>query len=51
MTICELDTLLTALYVRIDDHLRRMRILGRPLRLTNCEVVWLAVAQVLSAYM
>jgi hypothetical protein len=45
----DLDTLLTALYVEIDDHVippaRRGR--GQPKRLTDAELVCLAVAQVL----
>ncbi len=44
----DLDTLLTALYVEIDDHVvpaRRGR--GRRPRLTDAELVCLAVAQVL----
>ena len=45
----DLDTLLTALYVEIDDHVipsgRRGR--GRPKRLSDAELVCLAVAQVL----
>lgn len=43
-----LETLLTALYVEIDDHVigpRRGR--GRPKRLSDAELVCLAVAQVL----
>jgi DDE family transposase len=45
----DLDTLLTALYVEIDDHViasgRRRR--GQPKRLSDAELVCLAVAQVL----
>ncbi|HEY4422263.1 MAG TPA: IS982 family transposase, partial [Pseudonocardia sp.] len=44
----DLDTLLTALYVEIDDHVvppRQGR--GRRPRLTDAELVCLAVAQVL----
>jgi hypothetical protein len=45
----DLDTLLTALYVEIDDHVvppaRRGR--GQPKQLTDAELVCLAVAQVL----
>ena len=47
----DLDTLLTALYVEIDDHLvpaRRGR--GRRPRLTDAELVCLAVAQVLLGF-
>jgi hypothetical protein len=44
-----LDTLLTALYVLIDDHVipSGPRRPGRPKRLTDAELVCLAVAQVL----
>jgi hypothetical protein len=50
MIVCtnNLDTLLTALYVEIDDHVvpaRRGR--GRRPWLTDAELVCLAVAQVL----
>jgi hypothetical protein len=45
----DLDTLLTALYVEIDDHVippaRRGR--GQPKQLADAELVCLAVAQVL----
>ncbi|RPE31804.1 IS982 family transposase [Kitasatospora cineracea] len=50
MTTEELDTLLTALYVWIDDHLPRTRWLGRPPRLTDSELVCLAVTQVLLGF-
>lgn len=43
----ELDTLLTALYVKIDDDLGLVRRLGRPPRLTDAELITLAVAQAL----
>ena len=43
----DLDTLLTALYVKIDDTIRTPRWLGRPPLLTDSELVCLAVAQVL----
>src|SRR4051794_30299652 len=43
----DLNTLLTALYVRIDDHLRTRVRPGRPPRLTDAEVLTLAVAQAL----
>jgi hypothetical protein len=43
----DLDTLLTALYVKIDDAIRTPRWLGRPPLLTDSELVCLAVAQVL----
>ncbi|NEB93506.1 transposase [Streptomyces bauhiniae] len=41
----DLDTLLTALYVHIDDRLKTLRWRGRPPRLTDAELVTLAVAQ------
>ena len=43
----DLNTLLTALYVRIDDYLAASRRAGRPPRLTDSELLTLAVAQVL----
>lgn len=45
----DLDTLLTALYVLIDDHVipAHRRGPGRPKRLSDAELVCLAVAQVL----
>ena len=45
----DLDTLLTALYVLIDDHVipPRQRRVGRPKKLSDAELVCLAVAQVL----
>jgi hypothetical protein len=45
----DLDTLLTALYVLIDDHVipSGRRRPGRPKRLSDAELVCLAVAQVL----
>jgi hypothetical protein len=45
----DLDTLLTALYVLVDDHVipRGRRRPGHPRRLTDAELVCLAVAQVL----
>jgi len=42
-----LDTLLTALYVWIDDRLGRRRRAGRPPKLTDAELLALAVAQAL----
>ena len=42
-----LNTLLTALYVWIDDRLGRRRRVGRPPRLTDAELLTLATAQVL----
>jgi hypothetical protein len=49
----ELDVLACALYVTIDDlfvHLGRLRPTGRPPRLTDSELVCLAVAQVLLGF-
>ena len=43
----DLDTLLTALYVKIDDEIGGRRWLGRPPLLTDSELVCLAVAQAL----
>jgi hypothetical protein len=43
----DLDTLLTALYVKIDDTIRTPRWLGRPPLLTDSELVCPAVARVL----
>jgi hypothetical protein len=43
----DLDTLLTALYVKIEDSIRTPRWRGRPPRLSDSELVCLAVAQVL----
>jgi hypothetical protein len=42
-----LDTLLTALYVKIDDYLGRPPRTGRPPKLSDAELLTLAVAQVL----
>ncbi|MBU3067567.1 hypothetical protein KO481_39360 [Nocardia sp. NEAU-G5] len=41
----DLDTLLTALYVKIDDELTGPRWTGRPPILTDSELICLAVAQ------
>lgn len=47
----DLDTLLTALYVRVDDLVgRRPQKPGRPPRLSTAEVVTLAVAQALLGF-
>ncbi|GAB3411414.1 IS982 family transposase [Flindersiella endophytica] len=48
----DLNTLLTALYVYVDDHVLgvRRRLPGRPKRLTDAELVCLAVAQVLLGF-
>lgn len=43
----DLDTLLTALYCFVDHALAECRVPGRPKRLTDAELVTLAVAQVL----
>jgi hypothetical protein len=43
----DLDTLLIALYVRIDDTLIPMPRYGRPPKLTDVELITLAVAQAL----
>jgi hypothetical protein len=43
----DLDTLLTALYVKIDDELKGQPRLGAPPRFTDAELVTVAVAQVL----
>ena len=43
----DLDTLVTALYVKIDDTITTPRWRGRPPRLTDAELVCLAIAQVL----
>jgi hypothetical protein len=43
----DLNTLLTALYVWIDDFLGRRRPVGRPPKLTDAELLTLAVAQAL----
>jgi len=43
----DLNTLLTALYVRIDDYFAPRRRIGRRPRLTDAELLTLAVAQVL----
>lgn len=43
----DIDTLLTALYVKIDDELKGQPRSGRPPRFTDAELVTVAVAQVL----
>jgi DDE family transposase len=43
----DLNTLLTALYVKIDDYLGARTRTGRPPRLSDAELLTLAVAQVL----
>ncbi|MET8438068.1 IS982 family transposase [Streptomyces sp900116325] len=46
----DLDTLLTRLYVKIDDEIGEARCLGRPPLLSDSELVCLAVAQDLLGY-
>jgi hypothetical protein len=46
----DLDTLVTALYVKIDDVLVKDRRPGRPVRLSQSELVCLAVAQALLGF-
>lgn len=49
--IADLDTLLTALYVELDDHVVPPRVgRGRRPRLTDAELLTLAVAQVLLGF-
>ncbi len=50
MTNENVDTLLTALYVKIDDGLETHRGMGRPPRLSDSELVTLAVAQALLGF-
>ena len=47
--LANLDALLTALYVRVDDLLPRRRGPGRPPQITDAELVALAVAQMFLA--
>jgi hypothetical protein len=46
----DIETLITALYVKIDDELGGPRLLGRPSALTDSELVCLAVAQALLGF-
>jgi hypothetical protein len=46
----DLDTLVTALYVKIDDMLVKDRRPGHPARLSQSELVCLAVAQALPGF-
>lgn len=46
----EPDTLLTALYVKVDDELEAERWMGRPPQLSDAELVTLAVAQALLGF-
>jgi len=43
----DLNTLLTALYVKIDDYLGDRTRMGRPPKLSDAELLTLAVAQVM----
>jgi hypothetical protein len=47
--LANLDALLTALYVRVDDLLPKRRGPGRPPRITDAELIALAVAQMFLA--
>jgi hypothetical protein len=47
--LANLDALLTALYVRVDDLLPKRRGPGRPARITDAELIALAVAQMFLA--
>jgi hypothetical protein len=46
----DLDTLLTALYVKIDDELKGLVWIGRPPKFSLSEVITLCVAQALLGY-
>ena len=46
----DIETLITALYVQIDDELSRPRWVGRPPVLTDSELVCLAAAQALLGF-
>lgn len=46
----DLDTLLTALYAFCDDHVIEPRRIGRPPRLSDSELLCLAIAQVLLGF-
>ena len=46
----DLDTLVTALYVKIDDMLVKDHMPGHPVRLSQSELVCLAVAQALLGF-
>jgi hypothetical protein len=43
----DLTTFLTALYVKIDDHLGHRIRIGKPRKLSDAELLTLALAQVL----
>jgi hypothetical protein len=47
--LANLDALLTALYVRVDDFLPKRRGPGHPPRITDAELIALAVAQMFLA--
>jgi Transposase DDE domain len=47
--LANLDALLTALYVRVDDLLPKRRAAGHPPRITDAELITLAVAQMFLA--
>src|SRR4051794_31277839 len=49
LVLANLDALLTALYVRVDDLLPRRCGPGRPPRITDAELIALAVAQIFLA--
>ncbi|KIE25606.1 hypothetical protein LK08_17930 [Streptomyces sp. MUSC 125] len=46
----DMDALLTALYVKIDDEIGDTRWLGRPSRSTDSELVCLAMAQAIPGF-
>ena len=46
----DLDALVTALYVRVDDFLPRWRGRGRPPRISDAELITVAVAQMFLGY-
>ena len=46
----DLDTMLTALYVKIDDMLVKDRRPGHPVQLSQSELVCLAVAQAMLGF-
>ncbi|GAA0523040.1 MULTISPECIES: IS982 family transposase [Streptomyces] len=46
----ELNTLITGIYVKIDDEMEWERCVGRPPQLTDAELVTLAVAQALPGF-
>ena len=46
----DLDALVTALYVRVDEFLPRWRGRGRPPRISDAELITVAVAQMFLGY-